>query len=68
MPERPSPKIVLGRVDALLSKAQNELTSIVNEDVKRSSPDAFRVGDEFWEKLERLRWELREKITRGRGR
>lgn len=59
---RKTPRQVLSKVDALLSKAQKELTELVNSDVKAHSPDAYRVGDVFWEKIERLRWELRDKV------
>ena len=60
MAERKTVVQVISKVDALLSKAQKELGAIVNEEVKRSSPQAYKVGDGVFDDIEKLRWKLRD--------
>lgn len=60
MSERKTVVQVISTVDALLSKAQDALGALVNEETKRSSPQAFKLGDGIFEDLEKLRWKLRD--------
>lgn len=51
-------------VDKLLSNAQDKLARhLVNAEVKSSSPQAYKIGDDVFDKIERLRWELRDKMN-----
>lgn len=58
--ERPTPRRVLGRVDHFLSSAEDQISHLTTMETKASSPDAYKIGNELFDDLERLRWKLRK--------
>lgn len=59
--ERPSPGRALGRVDHFLSEAQDQIGKhLANAETKTSSPDVYKIGNEAFDDIERLRWKLRK--------
>lgn len=57
---RPSPRTILEKVDLHLSKAQQELSNLITAETRETSPQAHRLGDSLWERLERIRWDMRK--------
>lgn len=58
--ERPSPKRVLGRIDHFLSSAEDQIgRHLTTMETKQSSPTVYKIGDELYDDIERLRWKLR---------
>jgi hypothetical protein len=59
--ERPTPNRVLGRIDHFLSSAQGQIGShLTNMETKTSSPQVYKIGDELYDDIERLRGKLRK--------
>lgn len=60
MPERKTVVQVISKVDALLSKAEDEISSLTTIETKAHSPQAYKLGNEAYDRLEQLRWWLRD--------
>lgn len=59
--ERPTPRRVFGRIDHALSTAQDQIArNMTNAETKTSSPQLYKIGDELFEDIEKLRWKMRK--------
>jgi hypothetical protein len=59
--ERPTPSRVFGRIDHALSTAQDQIArNLANAETKISSPQLYKIGDELFDDIEKLRWKMRK--------
>jgi hypothetical protein len=59
--ERPTPPRVLRRIDLALESAEDQIgRHLATTEVAQTSPQAYRIGNELYDDLEKLRWKIRK--------
>ena len=61
--ERPTPDRVLGRIDHALSTAEDQIaTHMANAETAQSSPQVYKLGNELFDDIEKIRWKIRRGV------
>ena len=59
--ERPTPDRVLGRIDHALSTAEDQIGSyLATAETAQSSPQVYKIGNELYDDIEKIRWKIRK--------
>lgn len=64
VPSRAEALRTIGRIDKLLSEAQNFTAEIANMETKSEAAKLFDLGDKAWDDIERIRRRLRDFVER----